>query len=142
MYQIGRNFIKNNRQSLSWEFVVGESMIRWFGIWWWCWFQEKEHVLPVASFVWLMVQLVVLLVQLYNPRLWISTRFLPESYNYFRPFEVPDTTCSICMTDIDGKNRKEYMVTPCDHVFHTSCLESWMQFKLQCPTCRSSLPPI
>lgn len=142
VYQIGRNFIKNNRQSLSWEFVVGESMIRWFGIWWWCWFQEKEHVLPVASFVWLMVQLVVLLVQLYNPRLWISTRFLPESYNYFRPFEVPDTTCSICLTDIDGKNRKEYMVTPCDHVFHTSCLESWMQFKLQCPTCRSSLPPI
>ncbi|KAK6875630.1 Transmembrane E3 ubiquitin-protein ligase 1 [Candida tropicalis] len=142
VFQIGRNFIKNNRKSLSWEFVVGESMLRWFGVWWWCWFQEKQRVLPIASFVWLMIQLGVLAVQSYNPRLWISTRFLPESYNYFRAFEVPETTCSICLTDIDGKNRKDYMVTPCDHVFHTSCLESWMQFKLQCPTCRSSLPPI
>lgn len=37
--------------------------------------------------------------------------------------------------------RKKYMITPCFHVFHTNCLESWMMYKLQCPNCRSSIPP-
>ncbi|KAK7205615.1 hypothetical protein BZA70DRAFT_257413 [Myxozyma melibiosi] len=38
--------------------------------------------------------------------------------------------------------RRNYMVTPCRHIFHTQCLESWMRFKLQCPTCRNPLPPL
>ncbi|KAK9450392.1 uncharacterized protein V1518DRAFT_413740 [Limtongia smithiae] len=38
--------------------------------------------------------------------------------------------------------RRTYMVTPCRHIFHTQCLESWMRFKLQCPTCRNALPPL
>lgn len=44
--------------------------------------------------------------------------------------------------DIGGLvKRRKYMVTPCCHVFHTSCLEGWMVYKLQCPNCRSSLSP-
>ncbi|SPN98937.1 related to TUL1 RING-domain E3 ubiquitin ligase [Cephalotrichum gorgonifer] len=35
-----------------------------------------------------------------------------------------------------------YMVTPCRHVFHTTCLEGWMVFRLQCPICREDLPPL
>ncbi|KAL7823375.1 trans-membrane golgi-localized RING-finger ubiquitin ligase [Trichoderma gracile] len=38
--------------------------------------------------------------------------------------------------------RRAYMVTPCRHIFHTPCLESWMKFRLQCPICREDLPPI
>ena len=38
--------------------------------------------------------------------------------------------------------RREYMVTPCRHIFHKHCLESWMRFKLQCPICRDELPPL
>lgn len=38
--------------------------------------------------------------------------------------------------------RRMYMVTPCRHIFHTNCLESWMRFRLQCPICREELPPI
>ncbi len=38
--------------------------------------------------------------------------------------------------------RRRYMVAPCGHIFHTDCLESWMKYKLQCPVCRSSLPPL
>ena len=39
-------------------------------------------------------------------------------------------------------SRIAYMVTPCRHIFHTQCLESWMKYRLQCPICRKSLPPL
>ncbi|KAJ5551232.1 hypothetical protein N7535_000825 [Penicillium sp. DV-2018c] len=71
--------------------------------------------------------------------------------------------CAICMQDIevpvlpassaaggssvtDGASsilsRRLYMVTPCRHIFHTACLESWMRLRLQCPICRDSIPPV
>ncbi|KAM3527468.1 hypothetical protein MY4038_006337 [Beauveria bassiana] len=66
--------------------------------------------------------------------------------------------CSICQEilevpvvrvgDDDGGGvasvfaRRMYMVTPCRHIFHTACLESWMKFRLQCPICREDLPPL
>lgn len=33
-------------------------------------------------------------------------------------------------------------VTPCDHIFHARCLQRWMDIKMECPTCRRSLPPL
>lgn len=39
-------------------------------------------------------------------------------------------------------SRRAYMVTPCRHIFHTSCLEGWMSYRLQCPICRDPLVPI
>lgn len=62
-------------------------------------------------------------------------------------------TCPICMNEFalpvvvkdEGRkhvNSKGYMITPCHHIFHTECLENWMKYKLQCPVCRHSLPPI
>ncbi|KAL4809425.1 hypothetical protein BDV18DRAFT_132046 [Aspergillus unguis] len=70
--------------------------------------------------------------------------------------------CAICMQDIevpvlaalaaggssvtDGATslltRRTYMVTPCRHIFHSGCLESWMKLRLQCPICRESIPPV
>ncbi|KAL2828426.1 hypothetical protein BDW59DRAFT_143097 [Aspergillus cavernicola] len=71
--------------------------------------------------------------------------------------------CAICMQDIDvpvlaapgaagGSSvadgattlltRRTYMVTPCRHIFHTACLESWMKLRLQCPICRETIPPV
>ena len=38
--------------------------------------------------------------------------------------------------------RRQYMVTPCNHIFHSKCLEDWMRYKLQCPHCRENLPPL
>lgn len=38
--------------------------------------------------------------------------------------------------------RRQYMVTPCRHMFHSTCLEGWMRFRLQCPICRENLPPL
>ncbi|CAO2651979.1 Nn.00g002620.m01.CDS01 [Neocucurbitaria sp. VM-36] len=71
--------------------------------------------------------------------------------------------CSICAQDIEVPvipagaeeasvagmgstsmilQRRQYMVTPCRHVFHTACLEGWMRYRLMCPNCRESLPPL
>ncbi|KKK14163.1 hypothetical protein P175DRAFT_0474071 [Aspergillus ochraceoroseus IBT 24754] len=71
--------------------------------------------------------------------------------------------CAICMQDIDvpvlaapgaagGSSvadgaatlftRRTYMITPCRHIFHSTCLESWMRLRLQCPICRESIPPV
>lgn len=67
--------------------------------------------------------------------------------------------CAICMNEIDlpinvnpdvkSKNHQndkakssKYMITPCHHIFHTECLEDWMVYKLQCPVCRTALPPV
>ncbi|EME47633.1 hypothetical protein DOTSEDRAFT_69552 [Dothistroma septosporum NZE10] len=67
--------------------------------------------------------------------------------------------CAICMQDLEvsvveaGTSRdvglvggvlarRNYMVTPCRHIFHSSCLEGWMKYRLQCPICRETLPPL
>ncbi|KAI5293948.1 hypothetical protein KEM52_004966 [Ascosphaera acerosa] len=67
--------------------------------------------------------------------------------------------CSICMQAIEVPvstvddpgaatspaamlKRRQYMVTPCRHIFHTTCLESWMGFRLQCPICRETIPAV
>lgn len=39
-------------------------------------------------------------------------------------------------------DRRKYMVTPCRHIFHTQCLEDWMKYRLVCPNCRETLPPM
>ena len=39
-------------------------------------------------------------------------------------------------------SRRAYMVTPCRHIFHSTCLEGWMRYRLQCPICRDNLPPL
>lgn len=74
-----------------------------------------------------------------------------------------DFSCAICMQDINVPvvtgndpsagtsvttgathlfSRRAYMVTPCRHIFHSQCLETWMRLRLQCPICRESIPPI
>lgn len=41
-----------------------------------------------------------------------------------------------------GKRRMDVMVAPCQHAFHTECLERWLEIKNECPSCRSALPPV
>jgi hypothetical protein len=50
--------------------------------------------------------------------------------------------CVICQDAIVFPIRSSvYMITPCDHLFHTTCLRPWLDHALQCPTCRLMLPP-
>lgn len=44
---------------------------------------------------------------------------------------------------IKHKSEKyKLMVTPCKHVYHSSCLLAWMNVKLECPLCKETLPGI
>jgi hypothetical protein len=45
---------------------------------------------------------------------------------------------------LQNKNNsdKPYMVTPCHHIFHSRCLELWLEQKNECPYCRSKIPPL
>ena len=47
--------------------------------------------------------------------------------------------CVICMTEVVVSDR-DYMVAPCNHLFHDECLRRWMEVKMECPTCRAPLP--
>lgn len=68
-----------------------------------------------------------------------------------------DLDCPICMSTVtipvlsspakksfkqQEKMMQAAMITPCHHIFHTRCMEDWMVHKLQCPVCRSPLPPV
>lgn len=35
-------------------------------------------------------------------------------------------------------HNKLYMLTPCNHIFHSECLEKWLEQKKECPSCRAS----
>jgi len=56
--------------------------------------------------------------------------------------DKPTLDCVICYNPIDVQDRRRYMLAPCDHIFHRSCLEQWMDVKMECPTCRADLPSI
>ena len=55
--------------------------------------------------------------------------------------EGESVDCVVCMEPITFPcARRDYCATPCDHIFHTSCLVTWLSQKMECPTCRAVLP--
>ncbi|KAE8735823.1 putative Ribosomal protein L34e superfamily protein [Hibiscus syriacus] len=46
--------------------------------------------------------------------------------------------CSICLEEfeVDGEGRE----MPCKHVFHSGCIEKWLQIHGSCPVCRFLMP--
>ena len=38
------------------------------------------------------------------------------------------------------KVNKKYMMTPCNHSYHSVCLKKWMDIRMECPTCRQAIP--
>lgn len=48
--------------------------------------------------------------------------------------EGGDDSCAICWDKMETARR-----LPCGHYFHNSCLRSWLEQDISCPTCRTSL---
>eukprot|EP00123_Amoebidium_parasiticum_P002118 comp13358_c1_seq1/m.8814 comp13358_c1_seq1/g.8814 ORF comp13358_c1_seq1/g.8814 comp13358_c1_seq1/m.8814 type:complete len:439 (-) comp13358_c1_seq1:229-1545(-) len=46
--------------------------------------------------------------------------------------EQPTNTCPICLEALSGR----LSATSCGHVFHTYCLERWLQTNKNCPQCK------
>ncbi|KAJ3367221.1 hypothetical protein HDU91_001589 [Kappamyces sp. JEL0680] len=68
---------------------------------------------------------------------------LPEVYNYHpvpRDLLVESKECAICFCIIQELDPQSFMLTPCNHLFDTHCLERWMAQRMECPVCRSPLP--
>jgi len=150
--QIITNVIRDTRKPLHPQYILGMTVTRLaiplyiFG----CPNNfmriEPDKKWCIAVTVFMGIQAAVLLLQHYlGSRCFIPRQILPEKYCYHR--KVEDNTnqpidCVICMTTIDLTQRtSEYMVAPCEHIFHSGCLQRWMDIKMECPTCRRSLPP-
>ncbi|XP_062190740.1 transmembrane E3 ubiquitin-protein ligase FLY2-like isoform X2 [Phragmites australis] len=150
--QIVTNVIRDTRKPLHPQYILGMTVTRLaiplyiFG----CPNNfmriDPDKKWCIAVTVFMGIQAAVLLLQHYlGSRCFIPRQILPEKYCYHR--KVEDSTnqpidCVICMTTIDLTQRtSEYMVAPCEHIFHSGCLQRWMDIKMECPTCRRSLPP-
>merc|ERR1712032_343838 len=73
-----------------------------------------------------------------GPRWFVPWICLPHVYNYRRSVEVPaGTDCVICMGELGPEDGQPRVITPCEHRFHSVCLERWMDIKMECPTCRA-----
>ncbi|CEP01959.1 hypothetical protein PBRA_002224 [Plasmodiophora brassicae] len=100
--------------------------------------------------LWIMTQVALLLGQHHlGSRFFIAGRFLPAKYNYYQSVPVTnEDICAICMMEIteDVETQQEepqtIMVTPCNHLFHSICLITWMEQKMECPSCRGPLPSL
>ncbi|KAL5196501.1 hypothetical protein ABZP36_000013 [Zizania latifolia] len=150
--QIVTNVIRDTRKPLHPQYILGMTITRLaiplyiFG----CPSNfmriEPDKKWCIAVTIFMGIQAAVLLLQHYfGSRCFIPHQILPEKHCYHR--KVEDNTnqpidCVICMTTIDLTQRaSEYMVAPCEHIFHSGCLQRWMDIKMECPTCRRSLPP-
>lgn len=96
--------------------------------------------------LWIIFQGVVVYCQTsFNPYIILPQFLRPKMYNYHaipNTDQVQNNECAICMTDVDYTSNKEYMITPCGHVFHAHCLNQWLDVKMECPTCRAHLPDV
>ena len=213
--QIFRNAMRNCRKPLRWEFVFGESFLRFFPLLYFCYvphnvlFVKISPTVALSLALWVLIQGVFLGSQaLLGPRFFVPKAWVPPAYDYHPTLldhsngglaEEPEPAgtlpisslraeqrqltkaadgnkqsdqsrkrvfdCAICMQAIevpvlltsnhaktagrsiaDGTtnllSRRAYMVTPCQHIFHSTCLEAWMRLRLQCPICRETVPPI
>lgn len=162
---------RQNQMPLLWSFILGTTFIRVVPVVYVFTYSSnvfRHHKDPrfvVALLLWLAFQVTILYTQdILGARWFLPQHSIPEGYTYFKPVSSEHlkehgnsssentVDCAICMsevpvyvTDIPESHKVDqhtYMVTPCKHIFHTDCLENWMSYKLQCPICRSPLPPI
>jgi hypothetical protein len=61
----------------------------------------------------------------YNLKEIINILFLEGFFKFYRISKNPQN--------------KKYMKTPCNHAFHSLCLEKWLVRKKECPNCRHDL---
>ncbi|KAL4285401.1 hypothetical protein GQ457_16G011940 [Hibiscus cannabinus] len=54
---------------------------------------------------------------------------------------VQETECSICLGVLEDEEMLK-VLPPCDHAFHSQCVDKWLGSQSSCPLCRACLTPI
>ncbi|EGG23930.1 hypothetical protein DFA_06068 [Cavenderia fasciculata] len=140
--QIYNNATRCTRRPFLWQYVLGMSFSRlaiplyFFG----CPYNfipvEPDYTFSLMLFNWMCLQIFVLYLQeKWGPQFFIPKRFLPPKYQYARqiaPTIRDGQQCVICMCDVEADDN-DYMITPCDHLFHSRCLLEWIEYKMSCP---------
>lgn len=54
------------------------------------------------------------------------------------PSKISCESCVICISNLNSDTDKLRLL-PCEHVFHESCLFSWLKMHAICPLCRHVL---
>lgn len=161
---------RQNKMPLLWSFVIGTSIIRFLPVAYVftvpsnIFYHHRDIRYVVIVALWILFQIVILYSQDIMGARWFLPKYtIPEGYSYHKGISSADLLehgsspnysidCAICMNDVPvyvddipkthKVDKESYMITPCSHIFHTQCLESWMSYKLQCPVCRAPLPPL
>lgn len=161
---------RQDKMPLLWKFILGTTIIRTLPVAYVFTYSSnvfrhhKDVRFVVILCLWLLFQISILYSQtILGSRWFLPKMAIPEGYSYHRPISSKElmehgvssnftVDCAICMSEIPihvedipethDRDIQSYMITPCDHIFHTHCLENWMSYKLQCPVCRSPLPPL
>lgn len=47
--------------------------------------------------------------------------------------------CCICLEDMDCRQMMVVKLKVCPHIFHATCIATWLRIRNTCPTCRCSL---
>ena len=47
------------------------------------------------------------------------------------------TQCMICLLHFKEDDDVQYL--PCQHLFHHDCINEWVKYKSECPTCRNEI---
>ncbi|XP_019052456.1 PREDICTED: E3 ubiquitin-protein ligase RING1-like [Nelumbo nucifera] len=47
--------------------------------------------------------------------------------------------CTVCMEELDAAPGKCGKQMPCGHVYHPTCISTWLSLYDSCPVCRSSV---
>jgi hypothetical protein len=53
---------------------------------------------------------------------------------------LAQSTYNIIFDFNEFSKKKPFILTPCQHAFHTHCLENWLKLKRECPTDRTPIP--
>ncbi|KAI8881349.1 hypothetical protein K501DRAFT_189207 [Backusella circina FSU 941] len=138
--QIVRNVLRGCRHPLSHRYILIMSITRLSVPLYFYGCPENLIGHETTKWVWALVGYVAIQVAIlflqdqFGPRFFVPSRYLPQTYNYHPVLQDDDENeeeeqhqhkrrdCAICFLPVDSTN-SSYMVTPCDHIFHTDCLQ-------------------
>jgi hypothetical protein len=65
-------------------------------------------------------------------------------HQYRHPLLSSQTECGICLDGFCQDTSLDLRTLPCQHIFHSHCIDQWLQRSVSCPICKRSVlaPPL